>query len=119
MFEDTMVNFGDALWWSMVTTTTVGYGDLSPESTGGRILAGILMIVGIGFLGMVTGSVATYFVDRLSKRTGHEKISFKNKQLNLIKEQLDEIESMKIKEVKSINRAIINVWKECNHKEEL
>ncbi len=118
MFEDTMANFGDALWWSLVTTTTVGYGDISPESAGGRVLAGFLMIVGIGFLGMVTGSIATFFVDRLSKQTDQEKMSFKNKQLNLIKEQLDEIESMKLEEVESINRAIINIWKDCNHKDE-
>ena len=57
-------SFGDAVWWSLVTTTTVGYGDISPVSSGGRILAGILMIVGIGFLGMVTGSIATFFLEK-------------------------------------------------------
>lgn len=60
-------NFGDSIWWSVVTTTTVGYGDISPKSAGGRIIAGLLMLVGIGFLGMITGSIATYFVSRLSK----------------------------------------------------
>ena len=59
-----ITSFGDALWWSMVTTTTVGYGDLSPVSAGGRILAGVLMIVGIGFIGMVTGSIATFFIKK-------------------------------------------------------
>ena len=58
----TITNFGDALWWSMVTTATVGYGDLAPVSAGGRILAAFMMIAGIGFLGMVTGSIATFFL---------------------------------------------------------
>ncbi|TYQ18264.1 UNVERIFIED_CONTAM: voltage-gated potassium channel [Acetivibrio alkalicellulosi] len=54
--------FEDALWWSFVTTTTVGYGDISPETQSGRLVAVVLMIVGIGFLGMFTGTVATYFI---------------------------------------------------------
>ncbi len=55
-------SFGDALWWSFVTATTVGYGDISPTTTIGRIIAAILMVVGIGFIGMLTGTIATYFL---------------------------------------------------------
>jgi len=94
MFEENMGTFGDALWWSLVTTTTVGYGDISPESTGGRVLAGFLMIVGIGFLGMVTGSVATFFVDRLSNNQDKVKVSVIDKQVESVKNTLDEIESL-------------------------
>lgn len=60
--EEKVNSFGDALWWSIVTTTTVGYGDISPASTGGRIIAVLLMIIGIGTIGMLTGSIATYFL---------------------------------------------------------
>ena len=56
------MNFLDALWWSFVTATTVGYGDISPSSGLGRIIAAILMLVGIGSIGMLTGTVATYFL---------------------------------------------------------
>lgn len=54
--------FGDALWWSLVTLSTVGYGDISPTTTGGRIGAVVLMLVGIAFLGTVAGTLASVFV---------------------------------------------------------
>ena len=54
---------GDALWWAVVTITTVGYGDLTPASTGGRIAAGLLMFIGIGVVGVVTGLVASVMLD--------------------------------------------------------
>lgn len=62
LVEPAMGSVGDALWWSLVTATTVGYGDLSPATAVGRVVAGVLMVVGIGTIGMVTGSIATYFI---------------------------------------------------------
>ncbi|WP_289182966.1 potassium channel family protein [uncultured Dubosiella sp.] len=56
------MSFEDALWWSFVTTTTVGYGDLSPASGPGRIVASILMLVGIGLIGSLTSSITSYFM---------------------------------------------------------
>ena len=56
--------FGDALWWSIVTTTTVGYGDISPATPAGRIIAVILMLFGIGLIGMLTGTITTYFASK-------------------------------------------------------
>lgn len=52
----------DALWWATVTATTVGYGDLAPEHAVARVVAVVLMLVGIGTIGMLTGSIATYFL---------------------------------------------------------
>jgi voltage-gated potassium channel len=51
------------LWWALVTVTTVGYGDTFPTSAFGRVVAGLLMLIGIGFLGLVTASVAARFVE--------------------------------------------------------
>ena len=65
VFErENVKSIGDAVWWSFVTITTVGYGDLYPQSTGGRIIGVVVMIFGIGFLGMFTATIASAFVER-------------------------------------------------------
>lgn len=55
-------NFGDGIWWAMTTVTTVGYGDRYPTTTEGRFLAVALMIMGISLMGVITASVAAWFV---------------------------------------------------------
>ena len=58
-------SFGDAVWWSLETIATVGYGDMFPVSTEGRFVAVGLMLCGIGVLGVVTGSFASWLVERV------------------------------------------------------
>ena len=60
-------NFGDAVWWSITTITTVGYGDFYPVTTDGRLVAVMLMIGGISLIGMVTAVVATRIVQRVAQ----------------------------------------------------
>lgn len=59
-------NFGQALWWSVTTITTVGYGDLTPVTTTGRIIAVFLMIGGISLVGSITATLASWIVQRVS-----------------------------------------------------
>jgi voltage-gated potassium channel len=59
--EHGFATFGDSLWWGIVTITTVGYGDLVPESRVGRITATALMFTGIALLGTVAASLASLF----------------------------------------------------------
>jgi voltage-gated potassium channel len=54
--------FWDGTWWAVVTVTTVGYGDVYPTSVGGRIVAIIVMLVGVGFLAVLTATIASFFV---------------------------------------------------------
>lgn len=56
--------YADALWWAVVTVTTVGYGDRYPVSADGRGVAVVLMLVGIGLLGVITANVAAFFVTK-------------------------------------------------------
>jgi voltage-gated potassium channel len=55
-------NIGRALWWAAQTVTTVGYGDVTPTSTPGRIIATVVMFWGVAFLAILTASIASTFV---------------------------------------------------------
>ena len=55
-------NFADGFWWAITTVTTVGYGDRFPTTTEGRLLAVMLMFMGISLVGVITASVAAWFV---------------------------------------------------------
>ncbi len=71
-----LYSFGDALWLSFVTATTVGYGDLAPITAGGRIVSAVISIMGLGFLGMLAGTIATFFINKKPKE---EEIKRNNK----------------------------------------
>ncbi|RDH79877.1 ion transporter [Mycolicibacterium moriokaense] len=60
-------SFGEAVWWSITTVTTVGYGDFAPVTDTGRVIAVLLMIGGISLLGVVTGTLASWIVQRVSE----------------------------------------------------
>jgi voltage-gated potassium channel len=65
--EANIRTFGDALWWAATTVTSVGYGDRYPVTTEGRVVAVALMLVGIGLVGTVMASVATWMLARTAK----------------------------------------------------
>jgi voltage-gated potassium channel len=62
-----ITSFGDAVWWAITTVTTVGYGDLWPVSTMGRVVAVTLMIGGITLVGTVTATLASWIVQRVAE----------------------------------------------------
>jgi len=59
--ESQFPTWGDAVWWGFVTFTTVGYGDFYPTDAGGRIVAVILMLGGVAFLGTLAGTLSAFF----------------------------------------------------------
>ncbi|WP_308184660.1 potassium channel family protein [Limosilactobacillus fastidiosus] len=54
-------SFSNALWWAITTASTVGYGDISPKTTIGRVAGVLLMLVGIGLIGVITSTITEYF----------------------------------------------------------
>lgn len=62
-----ITTFGDGIWWSLVTVTSVGYGDYFPVTLAGRVIAAGLMLCGIGMLGLVTAALASWVVERIEK----------------------------------------------------
>ncbi len=58
----------EALWWSMVTMTTVGYGDIVPATTGGKVIGILVMASGIGLVSTLTGNLASLLVERKAKK---------------------------------------------------
>lgn len=62
--NDKVDTYFDSFWWAFVTGTTVGYGDITPVTTSGRWIAIVLMVVGIGVFGFVTGAVSSKLTSR-------------------------------------------------------
>lgn len=62
------------MWWGIVTLTTIGYGDMAPITTGGRILGGVIAVLGIGMFALPAGLLGAGFVDELGRlRAAHRR----------------------------------------------
>ena len=93
------MSFFDGLWWSFVTATTVGYGDISPATPAGRVIAAVLMIVGIGLIGSLTSTLTALFFqnhEETAKRSAQDEI------LKTIQNQLDDFNDLSDDDINSI-----------------
>ncbi|MFI9253012.1 potassium channel family protein [Streptomyces sp. NPDC053069] len=68
----TIRTFGDSVWWTCATLTTVGYGDMAPVTALGRVLAVGLMACGLALLGAITGSFSSLLLQRFARGTDEE-----------------------------------------------
>jgi voltage-gated potassium channel len=66
-----------AMWWAVVTLTTVGYGDVFPESALGRVAAGLVALAGVGIVAMPTGILASAFAEEFRERHEREQAAKK------------------------------------------
>ena len=93
--DDPTLSVWDGLWWAATTSTTVGYGDIYPTTTVGRMIALGLMFVGIGFVAMLTAAVAQRFVLRNAKESSDAIDTGRVlEELKSIQERLDRIEAL-------------------------
>ncbi|WP_440952066.1 potassium channel family protein [Methanococcoides sp. FTZ1] len=79
----------EGVWWAITTVTTVGYGDLYPETLVGKFLAFFVMIIGIGFVSILTANVAAYFVENDRENGDHDVLIRKIDELSKKIDELD------------------------------
>ena len=80
------------MWWALQTVTTVGYGDIVPEQTAGKIVATLLLLGGLAFISVVTASITTGFIarrERQQRESGQDPVL---QRLDRIAARLDAIE---------------------------
>jgi voltage-gated potassium channel len=71
---DKFSSIPETMWWGLATLTTIGYGDMYPITTLGKLLAAVISIVGIGLFALPTGIFASGFVNELSKHEEEKKV---------------------------------------------
>ncbi len=82
----------DGLWWTVVTLTTVGYGDLSPATAGGRAVAAVLMVTSIGVVSFITANIAAFFIEEDEQANLTEEVRSLHQRLDRIETLLTDQE---------------------------
>lgn len=85
---------GRGIWLALQTVTTVGYGDVTPRRTEGRIIAAVVMLAGIGFLSVITASVTASLVESSRRRLAAREEADADHRLDEIGERLARIEAV-------------------------
>lgn len=92
-----ITSIGNAIWWAIVTVSTVGYGDMYPVTLGGRVVAAGIMAIGILTLAVITAQVSSSFVDQAARRRNEVKLPpdppLELHHLAALHERLDRIEA--------------------------
>jgi voltage-gated potassium channel len=102
------MSYGDGIWWAFVTATTVGYGDISPTTFYGRMIAMVLMLLGIGLIGTVTSTLTSYFLNVGTK-------SVKDETIENIKTRLDDFDQLSQADVDDICEILKSLKKKEKH----
>jgi voltage-gated potassium channel len=79
---------GEALWWSLQTVTTVGYGDVVPQSTRGQVIGGVVMLIGIAASAVLTALITSALFDTVLRRQRADEEAELKRQLQSVEKQL-------------------------------
>lgn len=107
LIDPSMNNLFDNLWFVVVSITTVGYGDITPNSVYGKIVSLVLLIIGVFIFSAITGAMSTYFMDSMLKEGSYhiyelgKKIDVLNEEISKNEETIGELKS-EIQELKEI-----------------
>jgi len=88
LIDPAIGTFPDALWWAVSTVSTVGYGDVVPETGPGRLVGTALMLAGMGLIPLVTSVVVSALVDQRTRQAREEEL----RDLERIFERLEAID---------------------------
>ena len=86
--EPDVRSLGDGMWWALVTITTVGYGDITPVTTLGRVIASSLMLLGLGLIATITAIVSAKFIQNFVDHHTNDDVLEKLDEMQL---ELDDI----------------------------
>ena len=104
--EPAVKTFGDGVWWALVTVTTVGYGDITPLTTLGRLVAGALMFLGLVLIATVTALVSANFIRNYVDSHTNDDVLAKLSELELEIEKLKELEEDELDKLDEIESEI-------------
>lgn len=94
-------DFWNGIWWAIVTSSTVGYGDIAPVTVGGRLVAIVLMLAGIGLTSALAASIAAHFISQETQSMAEEH----GTDLRALAARLDRIEALLEQQVAAQARA--------------
>lgn len=90
--NDEYPNVGLGMWWALQTVTTVGYGDVTPEELGGRLVAALVMLQGVAFIAIVTAVITSSFVARATRESEAARIKDDVSDRELMERRFAELE---------------------------
>ena len=104
--EPQVETFGDGIWWALVTITTVGYGDITPLTTLGRVVAGLLMLLGLGLIATITAIVSAKFIQNYVDSHTNDDVLEKLEELETEIEKIEELEDNVLGKLKELETEV-------------